>query len=273
MVSVVPSELPPYDAVIVVLVLLDTGGAVTTNDPELAAAGTTMLVGIEPEAMLPDRLTEAPPVGAALDSATVHVLEAPLVMVPGEHEKEEIDIGCTAIGALTEDPPYEAVIMPLKLRVTSSAVAVNVPIDEPAGMLILDGKEMASVFVDKAIIAVLVGAVARLTVHVLEVPPVKVAGVQTSEDVAAGRMPMEVLDDAPPYDAVIVAAALLETAVVETLKAAVVAPAVTVTLAGVLGRTAVAGHGDSRSSRGGCGGERHPACTGISSNNRGWATA
>jgi hypothetical protein len=100
MVIVAPADAPLKVAVMVATVTLDTCGAAIVNDPEIDPAGTVRIVGIAAKAVFPERVTAAPPAGAGPDKTTVHVLEAPLVTVPGVHATDEITSGWMVIGAL-----------------------------------------------------------------------------------------------------------------------------------------------------------------------------
>src|SRR2546430_5354650 len=77
----------------------------------------------------------------------------------------------------------------------------------------------------------------RVTVPEAGVPPVTLAGLIASDEITAGTTVSEALCVPPPYEPEMVTAVDVATALVVTLKLALVAPAGTVTLAG----TAAAG--------------------------------
>ena len=67
-------EAPLRDAVMVALALDVTVPAVAVKVAEVAAAGTVTDAGTDKVALLEDRVTTVPPVGAALDSVTVQAV-------------------------------------------------------------------------------------------------------------------------------------------------------------------------------------------------------
>jgi hypothetical protein len=72
-------------AVMVAPPLLEIVPAVAVNVPVVELAATVTEAGMVRLALLDDRDTVVPPVGAALDKVTVHVLVALEVRVLGEH--------------------------------------------------------------------------------------------------------------------------------------------------------------------------------------------
>ena len=70
-----------------------TGVVETVKFAEVAPAGTVTLAGTVAAALLLDRVTTAPPAGAALASVTVAVDEFPPVTVPGLSVRVEIGTG------------------------------------------------------------------------------------------------------------------------------------------------------------------------------------
>jgi hypothetical protein len=89
--------------------LLDTVPAVAVKFAVVAPAATVTDAGIGSAALFEERLTEAPPVNAALDRVTVQVEVAPDVTEFGEQDKLE-----TAGRAVTVT---EAVVLPFKVAV------------------------------------------------------------------------------------------------------------------------------------------------------------
>ena len=87
------TDAPLKVAVMAATVTLDTCGVAIVNDPEIDPAGTVRIVGIAAKAVFPARVTAAPAAGAGPDNTTVHVLEAPLVTVPGVQATDEITSG------------------------------------------------------------------------------------------------------------------------------------------------------------------------------------
>jgi hypothetical protein len=73
-------------------------------------------------------------------------------------------------------------MVPLTLCVTAKAVAVNDPEFAPGAMTRVAGWEMASVFLDRAMVAPPAGAGAdNVTVQAVEAPPVIAEGEQTRD--------------------------------------------------------------------------------------------
>ena len=72
--------------------LLEPAAAVAEKLAELEAAGTKTVVGTVTPAELLERLTVAPPVGAALDNVTEHAAVDPGVKVAGEQEMDVTNV-------------------------------------------------------------------------------------------------------------------------------------------------------------------------------------
>jgi len=189
--------------------------------------------------------TAAPPVAAAAVSVTVPVDEAPPVTVLGLTATDE-RAGVTDPGGLTvrlavRVAPRDAVIVTGVEAVTDDVVTVKVVRDEPTGTTTLAGTEAtAGLLLESWTTAQHAETVpVSVTVPVELLPPVTLVGasvnVESPGPGGAGFTFRVVLRWSPPAEAVIedhVPPPV--TTLVETVKLALVAPAVTVTLAGTV---------------------------------------
>src|SRR5437763_3543628 len=122
--------------------------------------------------------------------------------------------------------------------VTALVAMLNVALVAPAATVTLAGAEAAALLLESVACAPPAGAGPfSVTVPELGLPPVTLAGLMPSEEITGGTTVSEALCVPPPYEPEMVTAVDVATALVVTLKLALVAPAGTVTLAG----TAAAG--------------------------------
>ena len=126
--------------------------------------------------------------------------------------------------------------MALTLADTAVVATVNVAVVAPALTVTLAGSLADVVLSDSVTTAPPAGAaLVNVTVPVEEVPPVTLEGFKVTPESAAGSV---IVSSAvlvtPPATALIVATVPVDTAVVVTVNVAVVAPALTVTLAGTV---------------------------------------
>ena len=122
--------------------------------------------------------------------------------------------------------------------VTALVAMLNVALVAPAATVTLAGTEAAALLLESVTCAPPAGAGPfSVTVPELGLPPVTLAGLMPSEEITGGTTVSEALCVPPPYEPEMVTAVDVATALVVTLKLALVAPAGTVTLAG----TAAAG--------------------------------
>ena len=122
--------LPGTEAVIVAVWLDEKLPALTVKTAEEAPPGTVTLPGTDRTALLSDSETDIPPAGAAVDTATVQVADAPGPSVAGEHAKEE-----STAGAETATDPPVAVIGTL-LPEAEAATALVTPTFRLAAVLL-----------------------------------------------------------------------------------------------------------------------------------------
>src|SRR2546421_547687 len=135
-------------------------------------------------------------------------------------------------------------MLPLADAATALVVMLNVALVAPAATVPLAGTDAAGSLLDSAICVPPVGAGPfRVTVPEAGVPPVTLAGLIASDEITAGTTVSEALCVPPPYEPEMVTAVDVATALVVTLKLALVAPAGTVTLAGTAAAGALLGNG------------------------------
>jgi hypothetical protein len=112
------------DAVTVALALEVTEPAVAVKVAEVAVAGTVTEAGTVRAALLEERDTEAPPVGAAFDSVTVQEVLAFDASPEALHVRDVRPPGASSEMVLEDELPLnEAVTVALALEVTVPAVA------------------------------------------------------------------------------------------------------------------------------------------------------
>ena len=156
-------------AVMVALPLLEIVPAVAVNVPVMELAATVTEAGTVRLALLDDRETAVPPVGAGLDKVTVQVLVALEASVVGEHWTEERLAGaCKLIVAVVVALLSEAVMVALPFVEIVPAVAVNVAEVELAGTETDAGTVREELLDDSPTeVAALKDALDKVTVHVL----------------------------------------------------------------------------------------------------------
>lgn len=147
--------------------------------------------------------------------------------------------GFTVSAAVRVTPASTAEIVAVVAAVTAVVVVLNVALVAPAATVMLAGTAAAAALLDNATTAPPDGAaLVSVTVPVDELPPVTLAGLSASVFRLAGGgtgvTVSVVVRLTPLYVAVSVAALLAPTALVLTVKPALVAPAATRTLAGTL---------------------------------------
>src|SRR5687767_12003713 len=118
---------------------------------------------------------------------------------------------------------------------TELVVMVNVALAAPAGTVTLAGTEAAPLLLESATCAPPAGAGPfSVTVPLAVVPPATLEGLMLRDEINAGTTASGAVLVAPPYEPEMVAEVGVDTALVLTLKFALVAPAGTVTLAGTV---------------------------------------
>ena len=118
---------------------------------------------------------------------------------------------------------------------TALVATVKPALAAPAGTVTLAGTEAAPLLLESATCAPPAGAGPfSVTVPLAVVPPATLEGLMLRDEINAGTTASGAVLVAPPYEPEMVTAAGVETALVLTLKLALVAPAATVTLAGTV---------------------------------------
>jgi ribosomal protein S8E len=174
------TEEPESDAVMTAVLSAAMVEAVAEKVAEVAPAATVTEAGTVSAALLSERETTAPPVGAALLRVTVQVAEAPEVSEAGLQERL---VGTVLVSRpiekVTEEPESDAVMTAVLLVVIVEAVAEKVAERAPAATVTEAGTVNKALFLDREMTAPPAGAgLLRATVQVLPAPEVRVAGVQ-----------------------------------------------------------------------------------------------
>src|SRR3989441_668152 len=245
---------PPKLAEIVAEVDAVTDTVVTVNVALVAPAGTVTLPTagtLAAAGLLLERVTTAPPAGAAALKVTVATEELPPTTLVGFSARPETVRGGGGAGGVTvssaEVLPVAivAVIVTVVDTVTGKAEAVNVALLLPARTVTFTGTVAARVLLlESPTVTPPAGAgAANVTVPSEEEPLATLAGLSvTAESVtggggAGGETVSSTVLVTPPKEAAIVMVVDVVTEVVVTVKLAVVDPAATVTLAGTVATT------------------------------------
>ena len=134
-----------------------------------------------------DSVTANPPLGAALLRATVQVEEPGAFTLAGVQDKQLSVIAAFRFtDALLLCPFQLAVTVAVWSLLTVPAVAVKVPLLDPALIVMLAGTLNRPRLLDKAIVAALVAALLSVTVQVELCHVPRIPGVQLNADNCAG---------------------------------------------------------------------------------------
>jgi hypothetical protein len=183
-VMVAVAELPLYVAVTIALWLLETVVVVALKEAVVAPDATVIDAGTVKAALLSEIAIVPPPVGAALLSVTVQVLEALGPRVVGLQLSDDTSTDADrVIVAVAELPLYVAVTIALWLLETVVVVALKVAVIAPDATVIDAGTVKAALLSEIAIVPPPVGAaLLSVTVQVLEALGPRVVGLQLSDD-------------------------------------------------------------------------------------------
>ena len=236
-----------YLVEIVAEVEIRTIDVLTVNDALLAPAGMSTLEGTLAAPLLLDRVTCTPPAGAGALRVTVPLEDCrpPTTLVGLSVSEVSVGsgkgVGFTVSDADRVTPPKVPMMVTAVDVKTGLVLTVNVALVAPAGTITLAGTRAAEVLLlDSATCAPPAGAgPLNVTVPVDEFPPTTLVGFNVNEEgVGAGEGTGVTVSEAdtptPPYAAEIATAVDALTTLVLTANVALVAPAATVTLAGVL---------------------------------------
>jgi len=223
--------VPLRVAVMVAVWLVETVPVVALKVALVAPAPTVTEVGTVRAEALSERATAVPPVGAALEIMTVHVLLALDARLVGLQDTEET-AGAVRLTVVVAVPLRVVVMVAVWLVETVPVVALKVALVAPAPTMTEVGTLRAEQLSERATAVPPVGAALEiLTVHVLlALDPILVGLQDTEETVIAVRLTVVVA--VPLRVAVMVAVWLLVTATAVAVKVALVTPAVTGTEAG-----------------------------------------
>jgi hypothetical protein len=203
----------------------------------VAPAATVTELGGVPAVLVSVKATTSPPVGAALEIVTVPVELVPPVTEVGFSDRLET-VGAVMVRvAVLETELAVPVIVAVVVVATAVVVIVKFPEVAPAAMV----TELGTVALVELLLRLTakppVGAAEPMVaVPVLEVPPATLVGETVMPVSTGGVMVSVAVAEVLLALAVMVAVVLELTAVVETVKVAVVAPAATET---ELGRVAL----------------------------------
>ena len=197
------TENPFSDAVTVASSSAVIVPAVTTKAAVVAPAAMTAAAGAASEALLLDRLTEAPPL---LDRLTEHVACSPLCSAMGEHVSDVITIaGVKLIVTVREDPFTDAATVTVcSPGRTLAAVTVNVAVVAPAATVTDPGANSNELLLE--MVSDPLPALDSVTVHVLEPDDDRVAGVQASDVIVIGTFRGRDVDMDEPFSAAVIVA-------------------------------------------------------------------
>jgi len=226
----------PLRVVVMVAVwLVETVPVVALKVALVAPAPTMTEVGTLRAEQLSERATAVPPVGAALEILTVHVLLALDPILVGLQDTEET-VGAVRLTVVVAVPLRVAVMVAVSLVETVPVVALKVALVAPAPTMTEVGTVRTGRSSERATAVPPVGAALEiLTVHVLlALDPILVGLQDTEETVIVGAVRLTVVVAVPLRVAVMVTVWLVETVPVVALKVALVAPAPTVTEVGTV---------------------------------------
>jgi hypothetical protein len=205
--------------VIVALELLAIVPVVTVNVPVVAVAATVTDAGTVKVELVFVSVTLAPPVGAALVSVTVQVLEELGPRLLGLQDRADTRTGATRLTVVfAEVLLYAAVTVALELLAIVPVVTVKVPVVADAGTVIEAGTVKVELVFVKVTLAPPVGAAwVKVTVQVLDELGPRLLGLQDSAETETGAVRVTV----------VFAELLLYVAVIAALELAVRTPVVT----------------------------------------------
>ncbi len=203
----------------------------------MAPALTLTVAGVLSIALLAASVTARPPVGAAALTVTVQALIVPDVSDVGAQTNVVTFTGGAKLNEAVLELPFNvAVTTAVTALETVAAVAVKEPVVAAAAIVRLAGTVRLALLLARAMAAPPVGAgPLKVTVQALVAGPVNVAGLQARLLTVVGALKLiKALADPPLAVAVTVAVPVLVIVPAETGKLADLAPAATVTDAGVV---------------------------------------
>ena len=205
----------------------------TVNVRLIEPAGTVTVAGTVTPARLLESETTIPPVGALLDNVTVPVELLLPTTLDGATETDANRPARTAKAPVTLDAPVLAVTTTPVSVETAFVLTVKIASCEPAATVTVAGTVAAASLESRLTTMPPVGAlVSRLTIPVAVLPPATPAGEMVMTETRGAVTVRSAFAAVPLDEAVMVAEAFAETAIVVIVNVALVAPSATVTLAG-----------------------------------------
>ena len=163
--------------------MVETGTVVTVNVAVVAPATTVTDAGTVALALLLERVTLRPPVGAAPLMVTVPVEELPPTTEVGLRTTPETAGGVMVSVAVFELLPNVAVIVDVVVEATVLVETVNVPVVEPAATVVDAGTVADPELLVRVTVNPPLGAApVMVTVPVEDVPPRTEAGLSVTDD-------------------------------------------------------------------------------------------
>jgi hypothetical protein len=207
----------------------------TAKVADVAPAAIVTDAGADALALAELSATGKPPVGAALLMVTVPVEAAPPRTELGFNVNAVKVGGVTVRVALAEAPFAEAPMLTEAFDATATVVTVNVAVVAPAATVTLAGTVALALLEVSATESPPVAAAELIvTVPVDVAPPSTDVGFNVTPVTSGPSTVSVAVTEVVPVVAVIVSVLFVPTAVVETVKVPVVAPAATVTVAGTV---------------------------------------
>jgi hypothetical protein len=217
-------------AEIVEVVETATAVLVTVKVADVAPDAMVTVAGTVAAALSLDRVTTAPPAGAAPSKVTVPVEDDPPVTLAGLSDMLDRAAGLIVRVAVCESPK-SPVIVTETTAPTALVFTAKLAVVAPAATVTLAATVASALSLDRVTTAPSAGAaLLRVTVPVEEDPPVTLAGATETLESTGGLIAKAVVCG-PLKLAVMVAEVVVPTAVVLTVKFAVASPAATITLA------------------------------------------
>ena len=213
-----------------------TGRVVTGNVTEVAPAGIVMLAGFGRAFLFEvENTTDIPPAGAGPFVPRVPVADVPPTSGFGDTVSVDMTTGLIVSVADWVDVPYVAVMLAVDVAETEIVVMVNVAEVDPAGT-VTDAGSVAFVLLEVRLTVMPPDGATpfKVTVPVDVSPPTTVLGFNDTLVTAGGLIVSVVVLVVLPVTPEMVAATELDTAVVEMVNVADVAPAATDTVAGTV---------------------------------------
>lgn len=210
---------------------------VALNVAVVAPAATVTPVGAVSTALLLESEIVVPPAGATWVKVTVHALELLGPRLVGLHAREERAKPVVRFSvALWERPFRVAVTLAAPLLLMVPAVALKVPVADPAVIILADGTVKLGLLLASVTTLQPEGTgLFKVIAQVLIIFEVKLPGLQVTEDTAKPVARLKVTLFELPFNVAVTAAAwLLLTVLVVALKVVEVDPAPTMAEVGVV---------------------------------------